>query len=66
MATSATNREVKVWDIRKLEGPLQEYKLISAASNLAFSQKKMLGLGMGNVVEIYRYAKITLKILLNK
>lgn len=54
MATSASNREVKIWDVRKLEGPLQEYKLISAASNVAFSQQKMLGLGMGNVVEIYR------------
>lgn len=54
MATSASNREVKIWDVRKLEGPLQEYKLKSAASNLSFSQKKMLGLGMGNVVEIYR------------
>lgn len=54
MATSASNREVKIWDIRKLEGPVQEYKLRSAASNLAFSQKKMLGLGLGNVVEIYK------------
>lgn len=55
MATSASNRELKIWDIRKLEGPLQEYKLITAANNLAFSQKKMLSVGMGNVVEIYRY-----------
>lgn len=54
MATAASNREVKIWDVRKLEGPVQDYKLISAASNLAFSQKKMLGLGMGNVVEVYR------------
>ncbi|XP_019875624.2 WD repeat-containing protein 46 [Aethina tumida] len=54
MATSASNRELKIWDIRKLEGPLQEYKLITAANNLAFSQKKMLSVGMGNVVEIYR------------
>lgn len=54
MATSASNRELKIWDVRKLEGPLQEYKLKTAANNLAFSQKKMLGLGMGNVVEIYR------------
>lgn len=54
MATAATNRELKIWDIRKLEGPLQEYKLINAATNLAFSQKKMLGVGSGNVVEVYR------------
>ncbi|KAJ8936891.1 hypothetical protein NQ318_010918 [Aromia moschata] len=54
MATSASNREVKIWDVRKLEGPVQEYKLITAANNLAFSQRKMLALGMGNVVEVYR------------
>ncbi|XP_018569410.1 WD repeat-containing protein 46 [Anoplophora glabripennis] len=54
MATSASNRELKIWDVRKLEGPVQEYKLITAANNLSFSQKKMLAIGMGNVVEVYR------------
>lgn len=54
MATAAANREVKIWDIRKLEGPVQEYKLITAATNVAFSQKNMLAVGMGNVVEVYR------------
>ncbi|XP_050303396.1 WD repeat-containing protein 46 [Anthonomus grandis grandis] len=54
MATSASNRELKIWDVRKLEGPVQEYKLVTAATNLAFSQKKMLAVGMGNVVEVYR------------
>ncbi|CAG9766722.1 unnamed protein product [Ceutorhynchus assimilis] len=54
MATSASNRELKIWDIRKLEGPVQEYKLVSAATNLGFSQKKMLAVGMGNIVEVYR------------
>ncbi|ENN81887.1 WD repeat-containing protein 46 [Dendroctonus ponderosae] len=54
MATAATNSEVKIFDVRKLEGPVQEYKLISSAGHVAFSQKKMLALGMGNIVEIYR------------
>jgi U3 small nucleolar RNA-associated protein 7 len=54
LATAASNRELKIWDVRKLEGPVQEYKLITAANNLNFSQKNMLALGMGNVVEIYR------------
>lgn len=54
MSTAASNRELKIWDIRKLEGPLQEYKLVSAPSDLAFSQKKMLAVGHGNIVEIYR------------
>lgn len=54
MATAAHNRELKIWDIRKLEGPLQEYKLITASNNLAFSQKKLLAVGTGNVVEVYK------------
>ncbi|CAH1987665.1 unnamed protein product [Acanthoscelides obtectus] len=59
MATSATNRELKIWDVRKLEGPVQEYKLVTSANNLAFSQKKLLGVGMGNIVEVYRDCCIT-------
>ncbi|CAG9865230.1 unnamed protein product [Phyllotreta striolata] len=59
MATSASNRELKIWDIRKLEGPLQDYKLIQAANNLSFSQKKMLAVGMGNVVEVYKDCCLT-------
>lgn len=54
MATTATDRSLKIWDIRKLEGPLQTYNLRSAPNNIAFSQKTMLALGMGNVVEIYK------------
>ncbi|KAJ8927762.1 hypothetical protein NQ314_019766 [Rhamnusium bicolor] len=54
MATSASNRELKIWDVRQLKGPVQEYKLVTAANNLAFSQKRMLAVGMGNIVEIYR------------
>lgn len=57
MATSASNRELKIWDVRKLEGPVQEYKLITASNNLNFSQKRMLAVGMGNVVEVYRLVK---------
>lgn len=58
LATAASNRELKIWDVRKLEGPVQEYKLISAANNINFSQKNMLALGMGNVVEVYRFVLI--------
>ncbi|XP_057669233.1 WD repeat-containing protein 46 [Diorhabda carinulata] len=54
MATSATDRELKIWDVRKLEGPVQQYKLIQSANNLNFSQKRLLSIGMGNVVEVYR------------
>ncbi|KDR18018.1 WD repeat-containing protein 46 isoform X2 [Zootermopsis nevadensis] len=54
MATAAVDRTLKVWDVRKLEGPLQQYKLHAVASNLAFSQRGLLAVGMGNVVEVYR------------
>ncbi|XP_076258041.1 WD repeat-containing protein 46 [Rhynchophorus ferrugineus] len=54
MSTSASNRELKIWDVRKLEGPVQEYKLINSATNLAFSQSKMLAVGFGNIVEVYK------------
>lgn len=54
MATSAVDRNVKVWDIRNLGEPLQNYRLRSSASNLDFSQNKLLSVAMGNVVEVYR------------
>lgn len=57
MATAAIDNTFKIWDIRQLKGPLQTYKVNATASNLAFSQKGLLAVGMGNVVEVYRYFK---------
>ena len=54
MATAAVDRTLKVWDVRKLAGPLQHYKLHAVASNLAFSQRGLLAVGMGNVAEVHR------------
>ena len=54
MATAAVDRTLKVWDVRKLEGPLQHYKLHAVASNLAFSQRGLLAVGMGNVAEVQK------------
>lgn len=54
MATSAIDKTLKVWDIRKLEGPVQTYKLRVSPSNISFSQKNFLAVGMGNLVEVYR------------
>ncbi|XP_045785095.1 WD repeat-containing protein 46 isoform X2 [Maniola jurtina] len=53
MATSGVDRSLKIWDIRNLDGPLQHYKLRSAPVDLEFSQKDMLAVGLGEVVEIY-------------
>jgi U3 small nucleolar RNA-associated protein 7 len=54
MATAAVDRTLKVWDVRKLEGPVQNYRLRAVASNLAFSQRGLLAVGMGNVAEVQR------------
>ncbi|GJQ68937.1 hypothetical protein Trydic_g6123 [Trypoxylus dichotomus] len=54
MATAATDRSLKIWDIRKLTGPLQSYNLRSAPTHVALSQKSLLAVGTGNVVEVYR------------
>lgn len=54
MATAAIDKTFKLWDVRQLKGPLQSYKINSTASNLALSQKGLLAVGMGNVVEIYK------------
>ncbi|KAG6459502.1 hypothetical protein O3G_MSEX011416 [Manduca sexta] len=53
MATSGVDRSMKIWDIRKLDGPLQHYMLRSAPVDLEFSQKNMLAVGLGDIVEIY-------------
>ncbi|XP_014368160.2 WD repeat-containing protein 46 [Papilio machaon] len=53
MATSGVDRSLKIWDIRNLDGPLQHYKLRSPPVDLNFSQKEMLAVGLGDVVEIY-------------
>ncbi|XP_044761782.1 WD repeat-containing protein 46 [Coccinella septempunctata] len=62
MATSSSDRELKIWDIRQLSGPVHSYKLAACANTLAFSQTNMLALGMGNIVEVYKdYATGTKK-----
>ncbi|XP_050078866.1 WD repeat-containing protein 46 [Anopheles maculipalpis] len=54
MATAGLDRQVKIWDIRQLEGPLETYYINTAASELELSQRGLLALSMGNVCEVYR------------
>ncbi|XP_014212281.1 WD repeat-containing protein 46-like isoform X2 [Copidosoma floridanum] len=53
MATSAPNRSLKVWDIRQLSGPVHNTILRSPAQHLSYSQRGLLAIGMGNVVEVF-------------
>lgn len=52
-ATAAVNREIKIWDARNLGDCMHTYRVGSGASHLSFSQKHLLAVGMGNVVEVY-------------
>ena len=55
MATSSADKQLKIWDIRELEGPLKSYTLRGAPSDLSFSQKGLLGLSINNTVEVQKY-----------
>ncbi|XP_025834816.1 WD repeat-containing protein 46 [Agrilus planipennis] len=54
MATAAIDKSIKVWDVRQLGEPLQNYTVRSAAECINFSHTNMLALGMGNIIEVYR------------
>ncbi|XP_015182701.1 PREDICTED: WD repeat-containing protein 46 [Polistes dominula] len=54
MATSCSNRYMKVWDIRQLAGPVHNMILRHPAQHLSYSQRGLLAAAMGNVVEVYR------------
>nr|CAD7428050.1 unnamed protein product [Timema monikensis] len=59
MATASVGSSLKIWDIRMLSGPMQDYKLRGAPSSLSFSQRGMLAVGAGNMVEVTSF-QITL------
>ncbi|XP_014223171.1 WD repeat-containing protein 46 [Trichogramma pretiosum] len=61
MATSAPDRTLKIWDIRQLSGPVENAVLRSAAQHLSYSQRGLLAVGMGNVVEIFKDTHTNLK-----
>lgn len=53
MATAGIDRVVKIWDLRTYKH-LQSYRLGGAPGFMNFSQKGLLSLGIGNVVEVYK------------
>lgn len=53
MATSGMDRSIKIWDIRKLKGPLQDYKVRTSPRSMVFSQTGCLAVAINNVVDVY-------------
>ncbi|OWF37440.1 WD repeat-containing protein 46-like isoform X2 [Mizuhopecten yessoensis] len=53
IATSGIDRKLKIWDIRNYK-MLQSYQIGIGASSLAFSQRDMLAVSKGNIVEVYK------------
>ncbi|KAG8190401.1 hypothetical protein JTE90_022043 [Oedothorax gibbosus] len=53
MATASIDRSLKIYDVRTYNC-LQTYRLGGAAGYLDFSQRGLLSVGLGNVVEVYK------------
>jgi len=52
MATSGMDRSIKVWDVRRLKGPLQDYKVRTSPRSMVFSQTGCLAVAINNVVDV--------------
>ncbi|XP_017885448.1 WD repeat-containing protein 46 [Ceratina calcarata] len=61
MATACPDKSVKVWDIRQLAGPLQDYRVRAPVQHLSYSQSGQLAMSMGNVVEVFRSSATDVK-----
>jgi len=53
LATSSTDRTVKIWDLRTYQ-ELHQYKVGAGAAHLQFSQRGLLATSFGNKVEVYQ------------
>ncbi len=58
MATTAMDRSMKIWDARMYKC-LMEHKLPGAASNLEFSDRRVIGVSIDNEVQLFRDACTT-------
>lgn len=46
------DRSIKVWDVRSLTGPLQDYKVRTSPRSMVFSQTGCLAVAINNVVDV--------------
>ncbi|XP_077495528.1 WD repeat-containing protein 46 [Amblyomma americanum] len=53
LATASADRTLKIWDLRMYK-TLNAYKLQAGPGHVAFSQKEMVALSLGNFVEVYK------------
>ena len=53
LATTGADNTMKIWDVRQFK-LLQDYKLGSPASHLAFSHRGLVGISTGNEVRVFK------------
>jgi len=54
LATSSAEKQMRIWDLRQLTGPLHDYRLRGSPSDLSFSQSGCLAVSVNNMVEVYK------------
>lgn len=65
MATAGMDRNLKIWDVRKLVGPLQDYKLRTSPRSMVFSQTGCLAVAINNVVDVCMIVLVYFKVKQN-
>ncbi|KAL1131558.1 hypothetical protein AAG570_011175 [Ranatra chinensis] len=54
MATSSVDRNLRIWDVREMSGPVQTYKFRDSPIDLSFSQRGLLAAAFHGNVEIFK------------
>lgn len=66
MATAGMDRSLKIWDVRRLVGPLQYYKVRTSPRSMVFSQTGCLAVALNNVVDVCMIVLVYFKVEQNK
>lgn len=59
MATTGADSSVKIWDLRTYNC-LQSYRMGCGPSNASFSQRGLLAVSLGNIVEVFIFSNLAL------